>query len=387
MNKMRHTFIAITAALTISLPGAASAAQFQKAEMAGYLLVSSDKVPDAYNAGFSLYAAAWPLLQQYPGHRFQTGLFGTWMHAQYEGKPPAHLYSDIEGGLGWWRDTRFPTETPKFIMGGVAVNFQEIANGPAHGWGTWDKPRGLYGVAQLSPWLLFPIDGLNVKQGTCGDLFGCPMSCRFTGTTAVRASKRSGKSVSNTNARSSAPNGCGGRAATRSRRCCRCFASAGLAAGIGDWSRVALRRIIRGARRKTRPSQRSGSTTFSTATVVPTTLRNMKPSARSQPLRHHHELSSTAAPYRPAVGAAGRAARRRLTVPALSQNPHQHRRFPGCAIKPPSSRNLGRPTCLRRSPQPPLANASFLHAEVTSTDSLKEHSSEVACRPRFPNSC
>ena len=95
-----------------------------------------------YNAGFSLYAAAWPLLQQYPGHRFQTGLFGTWMHAQYEGKPPADLYSDIEGGLGWWRDTRFPTETPKFIMGGVAVNFKEIANGPAHGRGTWDKPQG-----------------------------------------------------------------------------------------------------------------------------------------------------------------------------------------------------------------------------------------------------
>ncbi|MFZ4576585.1 MAG: hypothetical protein ACOYN0_19550, partial [Phycisphaerales bacterium] len=122
--------------------------------------------------GFSIYAAAWPLLQQYPGHRFQTGLFGTWMHAQYEGKAPEDLYSDIEGGLGWWRDTRFPTETPKFIMGGVAVNFNEIANGPAHGRGTWEKPEGLYGVAQLSPWLLFPIDGLNIKQGTCGDLFG-----------------------------------------------------------------------------------------------------------------------------------------------------------------------------------------------------------------------
>ena len=164
--------LTLLAALTIALPAAASSAEVQKAEMAGYLLVSADKVPDAYNAGFSLYAAAWPLLQQYPGHRFQTGLFGTWMHAQYEGKPPANLYSDIEGGLGWWRDTRFPTETPKFIMGGVAVNFNEIANGPAHGRGTWDKPQGLYGVAQLSPWLLFPIDGLNVKQGTCGDLFG-----------------------------------------------------------------------------------------------------------------------------------------------------------------------------------------------------------------------
>ena len=167
---MKQTFT-LMFALTITLAGAARA-EVQQAEMAGYLLVSTDKVPDAYNAGFSLYAAAWPLLQHYPGHRFQTGLFGTWMHAQYEGKPPADLYSDIEGGLGWWRDTRFPTETPKFIMGGVAVNFKEIANGPAHGAGNWKDPRGLYGVAQLSPWLLFPIDGLDVKQGTCGDLFG-----------------------------------------------------------------------------------------------------------------------------------------------------------------------------------------------------------------------
>ncbi len=169
--RMNSTLLLLTA-LIIALPGTAFSAEVQKAEMAGYLLVSSDKVPDDYNAGFSLYAAAWPLLQNYPGHRFQTGLFGTWMHAQYEGKPPEKLYSDIEGGLGWWRDTRFPTETPKFIMGGVAVNFKEIANGPAHGRGTWNKPEGLYGVAQLSPWLLFPIDGLNVKQGTCGDLFG-----------------------------------------------------------------------------------------------------------------------------------------------------------------------------------------------------------------------
>lgn len=150
----------------------AKPSEIQKAEMAGYLLVSAEKVPEHFNAGFSLYAAAWPLLKQYPGHRFQTGLFGTWMHAQYEGKAPQDLYSDIEGGLGWWRDTRFPTETPKFIMGGVAVNFNEIANGPAHGRGTWDNPQGLYGVAQLSPWLLFPIDGLNLKQGTCGELFG-----------------------------------------------------------------------------------------------------------------------------------------------------------------------------------------------------------------------
>jgi hypothetical protein len=162
------TFLAL-----LALSGAARAAELQKAEMAGYLLVATDKVPDTYNAGFSLYAAAWPLLEHYPGHRFQTGLFGTWMHAQYEGKPPTNLYSDIEGGLGWWRDTRFPTETPKFIMGGVAPNFCEWANGPGAGKGRdWNRPAGKYGIAQLSPWVLWPPDGLNLKQGTCGELFG-----------------------------------------------------------------------------------------------------------------------------------------------------------------------------------------------------------------------
>ena len=142
--------------------------------MAGYLFGPAGKVPEEFNAGFSLYAAAWPLLEHYPGHKFQTGLWGTWMHPHYEpGKEPAgKCYTDIEGGLGWWRDTRFPTATPKFIMGGVASNFSRIANGPGYGAGTWEKPRGLYGVAQLSPWLLFPLDGLNLKQGTCGQLFG-----------------------------------------------------------------------------------------------------------------------------------------------------------------------------------------------------------------------
>ncbi|MHC4088064.1 MAG: hypothetical protein ACYSU5_23085 [Planctomycetota bacterium] len=147
--------------------------QVRKGEMAGYLLVPNERVEKTYNAGFSLYVAAWPLLKEYPGNRFQTGLFGTWMHAQYDSRPSERLYSDIEGGLGWWRDTRFATETPKFIMGGVALNFSAWANGPGAGKGRdWDKPRGKYGVAQLSPWVLWPPDGLNLKQGTCGELFG-----------------------------------------------------------------------------------------------------------------------------------------------------------------------------------------------------------------------
>ncbi len=145
----------------------------EKGEMAGYLLVPNEKVPETFNAGFSMYIAAWPLLKQYPGQRFQSGLPGTWMFALPTDKPLEKAYSDIEGGLGWWRDTEYATETPKFIMGGVAPEFVEWANGPGAGKGRdWSKPNGKYGIAQLSPWVLWPPDGLNLKQGTRGEWFG-----------------------------------------------------------------------------------------------------------------------------------------------------------------------------------------------------------------------
>jgi hypothetical protein len=151
---------------------AQAADKIREVNVGGYLSVGVSQAPASFNAGYSFYTAAWPLLAKYAGNQFQSGLYGTWMDAQYDGPGPTNLYSDIEGGLGWWTDTRFPTETPKFIMGGVGPNFSAITNGPAHGAGDWNNPRGLYGVAQISPWLLFPIDGLNVRQGTCGQLFG-----------------------------------------------------------------------------------------------------------------------------------------------------------------------------------------------------------------------
>ncbi len=177
---LKRRFLALLTsclALVFVLPPAptiGAANHIQKGEMAGYLLVPQERVPETYNGGFSMYVAAWPLLENYPGNRFQTGLPSTWMFAQYDGpKPVEKMYSDIEGGLGWWRDTRFATETPKFIMGGVALNFVAWANGPGAGKGRdWDNPSGKYGVAQLSPWVLWPPDGLNLKQGTCGELFG-----------------------------------------------------------------------------------------------------------------------------------------------------------------------------------------------------------------------
>ena len=174
---MRMRFRPVTVCLAFLMFGGpvvvAPAEPPRPAEMAGYLLVPHEKVDPTYNAGFSIYVAAWPLLKNYPGQQFQSGLFGTWMFSQYDGPKPEKAYSDIEGGLGWWRDTRFATETPKFIMGGVALNFVEWANGPGAGKGRdWKNPKGHYAVAQLSPWVLWPPDGLNLKQGTNGELFG-----------------------------------------------------------------------------------------------------------------------------------------------------------------------------------------------------------------------
>ena len=176
MNTLCSTGLTVCLVLLLlACPAAVSAdvGPPQKAEMAGYLLVPHEKVDPKFNAGFSLYVAAWPLLKSYPGQEFQSGLFGTWMFSQYDGPKPEKIYSDIEGGLGWWRDTRFATETPKFIMGGVSLNFSEWANGPGAGKGRdWKKPTGNYAIAQLSPWVLWPPDGLNLKQGTNGELFG-----------------------------------------------------------------------------------------------------------------------------------------------------------------------------------------------------------------------
>lgn len=168
----RYCSILCLLAIVVSITPV-SAQEAQKGEMAGYLLIPNEKVPETFNAGFSMYIAAWPLLKQYPGQRFQSGLPGTWMFAKPVGKPLEKGYSDIEGGLGWWRDTEYATETPKFIMGGVAPDFVEWANGPGAGKGRdWNKPNGKYAIAQLSPWVLWPPDGLNLKQGTRGEWFG-----------------------------------------------------------------------------------------------------------------------------------------------------------------------------------------------------------------------
>ncbi len=162
-------FSALFAALALA-QSAAWAQTSYPLTSGGYLGAGAAATPDTYNAGYTFYSAAWPLLGDYPrNNQIQTGLYGTWMFPSMSITDGP--YTDIEGGLGWWFGREFQTATPKFIMGGVAWgnNSWWFANSPGSGSA---GGNGKYGAAQLSPSLLMPPDGLNLRQGTSGRLFG-----------------------------------------------------------------------------------------------------------------------------------------------------------------------------------------------------------------------
>ena len=157
-------------------------AQTTNAKRSGFTWISTENIIDStYGYGYSMYSAAWPIFKNYPGpNEFQMGLGSSWLTTQQSGNEPDEFYTTIEGGLGWWHDTRFGTEIPKFIMGGVSYNFYAWANGPgagksgmlSNGQRDWSEPGGKYGVAQLSNTLLWAPDGLNMAQSLNGEMLG-----------------------------------------------------------------------------------------------------------------------------------------------------------------------------------------------------------------------
>jgi len=137
----------------------------------GHMGVGLAAEPEEYRFGFTLYSAAWPLLEN-PMPRYQSGLVGTWIYPFYTKPNPANVYNSMEGGLGWWQNTQFLTRAPKFSMGGVPGAFNRAANSPGWPGSTQPLPPKKMGIAQLSPWLLFPPDGITLKKNTNGELFG-----------------------------------------------------------------------------------------------------------------------------------------------------------------------------------------------------------------------
>ncbi len=60
--------IAIWLSATVFIATSSQGAeQLQEKNIGGYLSVGHSQVPATFNAGFSFYSAAWPLLEKYPG--------------------------------------------------------------------------------------------------------------------------------------------------------------------------------------------------------------------------------------------------------------------------------------------------------------------------------
>ncbi len=157
----------------------------------GYINVSVQKPPAEFGYGVSLYSAAWPLLQQ-PVAGFQIGLVSTWILPDNQAiKEPLvpkgtvardsmpergpsfwTVFQTIEGGLGFWASNRYFAPTAKFRMNSSIDGYNHEVSTP--GWDFYGRPlTGEYmGVAQLSPRLLVPPDGVTLAPNTCGEMFG-----------------------------------------------------------------------------------------------------------------------------------------------------------------------------------------------------------------------
>lgn len=178
----KHPFGFILLMCILFLSNFNANAQINNAQRSGFTWISTENIVDTtFGYGYSMYSAAWPIFKNYPGpNEFQMGLGSSWLTTQHTGNEPEQFYTTIEGGLGWWHDTRFGTEIPKFIMGGVSYNFYAWANGPgagktgmlSNGQRDWSEPGGKYGVAQLSNTLLWAPDGLNMAQSLNGEMLG-----------------------------------------------------------------------------------------------------------------------------------------------------------------------------------------------------------------------
>ncbi len=163
--------------------------------LAGYISMRVPAPPAEYGYGVSLYATAWPLLEK-PLSDFQIGLASIWIVPEnrsinypllpkgtlardsWPERGPSYrdVFQTIEGGLGFWANTRFGSPTAKFRMNGTNDGYNHEISTPGWAFGGGPSAKALaadkMGIAQLSSRILVPPDGLTFKKGTCGELLG-----------------------------------------------------------------------------------------------------------------------------------------------------------------------------------------------------------------------
>lgn len=158
----------------------------------GYISMSVQSPPKGYGYGTSFYVSVWPLIEQ-PLAGFQIGLPSTWIvpdnrdfktplcppgtraRDNWPERGPYYrdVFQTIEGGLGYWVSTRFPSTTPKYRINGTPNGYNHEISSPGWGFGKVQSlPAADMGIAQLSNRLLIPPDGLTLKSDSKGEVLG-----------------------------------------------------------------------------------------------------------------------------------------------------------------------------------------------------------------------
>ncbi len=170
----------------------------------GYISNNMPAPPPGYGYGISFYENSWPLVQV-PLDSFQIGLPSTWIlpaNAGYSGAgklcPPnsvsaqngfgngnyTSFFQTIEGSMGFWGSTKFPSVTPKYRANSTPNCYTTEVS--SQGWNFYGSPLpdSSMGIAQLSNRLLVAPDGLPLQPGLNNQLLGVAwMAMPFTGYT------------------------------------------------------------------------------------------------------------------------------------------------------------------------------------------------------------
>jgi hypothetical protein len=161
-------------------------------ECQAYFSTTDVSIPKGFDQGFSWYSQAWPLVSQ-PIDNLQIGLSSTWINpdnvsqsakvqkafcaasniASFRRDSWYGYFQTIEGGLGWWRSTHFPTLMPKYALNGTPDCYNTEFATP--GW-TFDSARPVAryesALVQLSNALLLPPDGITLNAESSGTYLG-----------------------------------------------------------------------------------------------------------------------------------------------------------------------------------------------------------------------
>ena len=153
------------------------------------------QIPSDYQWGFSWYSVVLPIFQEaIPG--IQIGLGSTWINPNNATNPAAMQeiakkcsyqgsmndptlwvqFQSMEGSLGWWVHTKFPTKMPKYKLDSWKDFYSFSVSSPGYnvydGTKPYPLPQGAIGPVYLSNQILIPPDGLPTTEKNSGSLLG-----------------------------------------------------------------------------------------------------------------------------------------------------------------------------------------------------------------------